>query len=138
MKRWIFTAMIMLISASVSIDVYGDETARADEDQDKSEIVSVEDYMKNIDDYPDSVVVEGVVSSVMPDDKIFTMIDVEEFRRCGVTNCAALTLPVSWSGDMPEEKDVLTVSGRVEDSDGKFIFVADAYEKIELSEEKAE
>jgi hypothetical protein len=77
------------------------------------EIVTVEQLFENPKNYPGSVCIEGIVSEVSPEQKIFTLIDFQEYRLCGTTGCALLTLPVQWNEEMPYIEDTVQVTGEV-------------------------
>jgi hypothetical protein len=94
--------------------------------------IGVEHFMRNVDDYPDVVQVEGVVSDVRGNDRLFTLIDIREFEECGVTDCAPLSLPVRWGGTQPDVKDLVKVRGRVEKMDGKLVFAAAMLTKTQI------
>jgi len=86
--------------------------------------IGVEQFMRGVDKYPGVVQVEGVVSNVASEDQLFTLIDVREFKACGVTDCAPLSLPVRWNGALPAVKDLVRVRGQVEEIQGKLVFAA--------------
>ncbi len=80
--------------------------------------------MKNPEQYAGSVTIQGVVSRIFPKDKMIALIDIQEVKECRVITCANLTLPVKWSGDMPEPAETVQISGRIEKEDNKMIFIA--------------
>ncbi len=86
--------------------------------------VGVDQLMKNVDKYRGSISVEGVVSAVSPRDHMLSLIDAQEFKRCRVTTCATLTLPVRWAGTMPSVKDQVRVEGEIKENRGKLVFEA--------------
>ena len=84
------------------------------------------DELMEIDPIPRTrVVVRGVVSSLDEKQRRLGLIDEAEFQRCRVTTCAALILPVSWTGAMPSVASSVRAHGKIEDVDGKLVFVAD-------------
>jgi|GEM_PF-1706358 len=91
----------------------------------------VDDLMQNVDRYRGTIRVEGVVSRASSTDQRLAVIDVEEFQHCGTTKCARLILPVRWTGAMPAVEDTVRMEGEVQDSGGKFVFVARKLEKVE-------
>jgi hypothetical protein len=93
-------------------------------------ILGIDDFMKNVDHYRGKVSLQGVVSSVAPEQQAFSLIDAKEFQACGVTTCAQLTLPVQWRGSMPVVRDLVRVEGQSQEVQGKLMFVADKLEKV--------
>lgn len=87
-------------------------------------IVGVDQLMKNVDEFRGSIRVEGVVSAVSRTDHTLSLIDKQEFKKCGIVTCASLTLPVRWAGSMPSVKDEVLVQGEVKQNRGKLIFEA--------------
>ncbi len=86
--------------------------------------VGVDQLMNNVDKYRGTITIEGVVSAVSPKDRVLSLIDTQEFKKCAVVTCAKLTLPVRWSGTMPSVKEQVRVEGEVKESRGKLIFEA--------------
>jgi hypothetical protein len=93
-------------------------------------VLGVDDFMKNVDRYRGKVSLEGVVSTVAPEQKAISLIDAKEFQACGVTTCAQLTLPVQWRGPVPSVGDLVRVEGQTQEVKGKLMFVADKLEKV--------
>ncbi len=93
-------------------------------------VLGVDEFMKNVDRYQGKVSLEGVVSAVVAEQQAISLIDTKEFRACGVTTCAQLTLPVQWRGPMPAVSDQIRVEGQAQEVKGKLIFVADKVEKV--------
>ena len=93
-------------------------------------LLGVDDFMKDADRYRGKVSLEGVVSTVAPEQQAISLIDSGEFRDCGVTTCAQLTLPVQWRGPMPAVRDLVRVEGQAQEVKGKLMFVADKLEKV--------
>jgi hypothetical protein len=94
--------------------------------------LDVDEFMTNIDHYNGLARIVGVVSEVWPEKEMLALIDVSEFKNCGVTDCARLTLPVCWPGSMPVDKDIVLVEGEVKESEEKLVFIAHTLEKVEL------
>jgi hypothetical protein len=92
--------------------------------QTESAVLGVQEFMKNVDRYQGQVRLEGVVSAVSPADQALSLIDIQEFKDCGVTTCAPLTLPVKWQGPLPSVRDVVQLEGEVRESGGKLFFEA--------------
>ncbi len=92
-------------------------------------VLGVEQLMMDVDDYRGQIRVEGVVSSVLPAQQMLSLIDIREFKECGITTCAQFTLPVHWTGSMPAVKDTVRIDGTVKELEGKLIFEAKELEK---------
>ncbi len=93
-------------------------------------VLGVDAFMKNVDHYRGKVSLEGVVSTVAPEQKAVSLIDAKEFQACGVTTCAQLTLPVQWRGPVPSVGDLVRIEGQAQEIKGKLMFVADKMEKV--------
>lgn len=91
-------------------------------------VLAVDNFMRNVDRHRGEVRVQGVVSAVSEKDQTLTLIDAQEFQECGVTTCAGLQLPVRWHGALPQVRDVVQITGQVQESDGKLLFVAQTLE----------
>lgn len=94
-------------------------------------VLGVEEFMRDVDNHPGQVRLEGVVSAVAAEERALTLIDVAELERCGVVTCAPLSLPVQWNGEMPAVRDVVVLNGEVAESGGKLFFLANSLERIE-------
>ncbi len=93
--------------------------------------LGVDQLIKEVDRYKGPVRVEGVVTAVVPDKKMVAIVDIEQFKKCGILNCPTyLVLPVLWSGAMPSLKDAVIVEGQVKESGGKLIFEANNLDKL--------
>jgi len=99
-------------------------------------VLGVEKFMRGVDGYRGRVQVEGVVQKVSAKSKSVALIDVEEFRQCGLADCAELVLPVRWTGAMPSAGQAVRVSGEVQKPKGRLVFVASELEKVELPAKK--
>lgn len=99
-------------------------------------VLGVERYMRGVEHYKGRVEVKGVVQKVAAKTQTVALIDVEEFRHCGLADCAELVLPVRWSGKLPEPGQAVQVTGEVQKANGKLVFVASELEKVELPEKK--
>lgn len=99
-------------------------------------VVGVETFMRGVERYKGRVQVEGVVQKVSAKAKSVALIDVEEFRKCGLADCADAVLPVRWTGKLPEAGQAVRVTGEVQKQKGKLVFVASELEKVELGSEK--
>lgn len=92
--------------------------------------IGVDEFMINVNRYRGPVLVKGVVSAVSPKRHVIGLIDIGEFDSCKVVTCARLTLPIFWTGPMPQVKDTLLVEGEVKEIDKKFVFVARALKRV--------
>lgn len=86
--------------------------------------VGVRALMESPEAYNDQIQVAGVVNQVVPDSKMFGLIDLEEFKTCQKVTCASLTLPISWDGTMPEVGQQLTAVGEIQKEGKRFLFKA--------------
>ena len=94
-------------------------------------VLGVDQLIKEVDRYKGPVRVEGIVTAVAPDKKMIALVDIEQFKKCGILNCPTyLVLPVLWSGVMPLLKDAVIIEGQVKESGGKLVFEAKNLEKL--------
>jgi len=93
-------------------------------------VLEIDEFMRQPEAHPGRVRVQGIVSAVQSEAQLVTLIDRSEFDECGVATCAPLSLPVRWTGAMPQVKEGVEVTGRVQEETGKLIFVADAMEPV--------
>lgn len=101
----------------------------------ETQVLGVEKFMREVDRYPGTVRVEGVVSAVAADEHALTLIDRAELERCEVVTCAPLSLPVRWNGPMPSMRDVVRIAGQVQDEKGKLFLLAGTVEKVDPGRE---
>lgn len=139
-KRWlaILTLMVIIVGAAFSVGLWkranvSATTANAGELP--AGILGVETLMKNAQRSPETIWVEGVVAAITPQKQMLALIDTKEFEECGITTCAALTLPVRWMGLFPKIRERVWVWGQVEEADGKLVFVA---QRVELKPPKGD
>lgn len=95
-------------------------------------VVGVEKFMRGVEGYRGLVQVEGVVQKVSARSKSMALIDVEEFRKCGLADCADAVLPVRWAGKLPEPGQAVRVTGEVQKQKGKLVFMASELARVEL------
>ena len=96
-------------------------------------VLGVDQLMKEVDSHKGPIRVQGVVTAVVPDKQMIAVVDIEQFKKCGILNCPTyLVLPVLWSGAMPSLKDAVTIEGQIEESAGKLVFEAKKIEKQAL------
>jgi hypothetical protein len=128
MQRYAKPPAIAVIVAIILVFGIGQGLKAGDASPPK--VLGVDDFMKNVDRYPGKVSLEGVVSTVAPEQRVVSLIDAKEFRACGVTTCAPLTLPVQWRGPTPSVGDLVRIEGQTRKIKGKLMFVADKSEKV--------
>jgi hypothetical protein len=96
-----------------------------------SAVLGVDQLIKEVDRHKGNILVHGVVTAVAPDKQMMALVDIEQFKKCGVLTCPTyLVLPVRWSGVMPSLKDAVSVQGQVKESGGKLVFEARKIEKL--------
>lgn len=93
-------------------------------------VLGVDALMKQTTPPKGTIRVEGIVASVDRSASLVGLIDAGEYESCGVTSCAALTLPVRWSGPLPNIKDRVRVEGEIKAANGKLIFLAHHLERV--------
>ncbi len=76
-------------------------------------IINVNELAANPAAFYGNIMLRGVVAGVNKAQKIFGVIDVSEFKSCGTLLCARYTLPVKYSGNPPELKSLVNISGRL-------------------------
>ena len=137
MKRVLAVGALIVLSsmAFVAWQSMGgsDSSSQEVEDAEKvstSRVLGVEEFMRNVEQYrQSSVTLEGVVSAVSVENQLVGLIDIREFRECKITTCSALTLPIRWSGSMPQVQEMVQVKGKLQEKDGRFVFLAQEMEK---------
>lgn len=130
MQRYAKSLSIVLITAILLVFSIGQDLQAGEAAVSPPKVLGVDDFMKNVDRYRGKVSLEGVVSTVAPEQKTVSLIDAKEFQACGVTTCAQLTLPVLWRGPVPSVGDLVRVEGQAREIKGKLMFVADRLEKV--------
>ena len=137
MKRVLAVGAFIVLSsmAFVACQSMGgsDSSSQEVEDAEKvftARVLGVEEFMRNVEQYrQSSVTLEGVVSAVSVENQLVGLIDIREFRECKITTCSALTLPIRWSGSMPQVQEMVQVKGKLQEKDGRFVFLAQEMEK---------
>ncbi len=135
MKRLAVLVCLVIVGTAIGILLYLKAEKNDNQKQERrvpsaGAVMGVDKFMRNADSHGDDVVVEGVVSAVSSEGQMLALIDTKEFKECEITTCARLTLPVLWSGRMPQVKDTIRVKGNVQDSEGKSLFVASEIEIV--------
>jgi len=94
-------------------------------------VLGVDQLMKDVERHKGPIRVQGVVTAVVPDKRMIALVDIEQFKKCGLLTCPTyLVLPVRWSGVMPSLKDAVIVEGQVKESGGKLVFESKNLEKL--------
>ncbi len=99
--------------------------------------MEVDEAMRNLKEDTTTIAVQGVVQSVMPDKHLLALVDIEEYRRCGINECC-LYMPVRWPGTMPAVEDFVVVTGAVASSDSGLVFLARELAHMQVSAGRAE
>lgn len=138
MNRRVVLAAIGVVAVGGALFFWQSRTARVESPSEdvaqhvsSKAVLGVEEFMREVDNHPGQVRLEGVVSAVAAEERALTIIDVGELERCGVVTCAPLSLPVQWNGEMPAVRDVVVLKGEVAESGGKLFFLANSLERIE-------
>lgn len=115
--RFLLSVVMLLTLAIVSGHAWADKT--------KGDVeVSVRALMESPEAYTGQIQIAGVVSQVVPESKMFGLIDLEEFKTCQKVTCASLVLPIEWDGAMPEVGQQLTAVGEIQKEDKRYLFKA--------------
>lgn len=114
---------ILLLLAALYSGCSTGEHKSADDSADPPAALSVNDAVRNLKPDTTAQLVTGVVRTVTPEDSLLTLIDVEEFMTCGLSDCC-LYMPVRWQGDMPKMKDIVTVQGIIQATESGMVFSA--------------
>lgn len=80
--------------------------------------------MTHLEQFTGVRTIEGVISSRFVEKKMLLLVDLAEVRNCGSTECARLSLPVSWEGVIPPVGETIQVKGSAQMVAGKRLFVA--------------
>ena len=95
----------------------------------KASGLDVNDILSDPSGYTGEIAVRGGVMSVVPEKKLFNLIDYREYRGCRTVGCAAQRLSVVYQGDPPRKGEVVEVRGTIVQSavgDGGFALEAAA------------
>ncbi len=105
--------------------------AVADAPAEKIPSVGVDALMKTPDTYKGTVRVRGVVSSVFPKAQKLGIIDAI-YLNCCSSPCGTppQSLPVKWTGEMPQAKTLVLVTGEVKRTGEKLEFVARSIDAV--------
>jgi hypothetical protein len=127
MKRAILVCFISLAATVMPVFSLADALAGPN----PGAVLGVDQLINNVDRYKGPIRVQGVVTAVVPDKRMIALVDIEQFKKCGILNCPTyLVLPVLWSGVMPSVKDAVTIEGQIKESGGKLVFEAKNLDKL--------
>lgn len=76
-------------------------------------IINVNDLAANPAAFQGNIILRGVVAGINNSQKIFGVIDVNEFKNCGTLLCSHSTLPVKYTGNPPKLKSIVNIIGRL-------------------------
>lgn len=124
---------ILLLLALLYGGCSSGEQKEVDSSADLRAALSVNDAVRNLKPDTTARMVTGVVRTVTPEDSLLTLIDVEEYKTCGLSDCC-LYMPVRWHGDMPKMKDIVTVQGTIQATESGMVFSAN---KLHVDEDAA-
>ena len=93
----LFMGILLLLAAMYNGCSSGEQKS-ADNSADLQAALSVNDAVRNLKPDTTAQIVTGVVRTVTPEDSLLTLIDVEEFKTCGLSDCC-LYMPVRWHGE---------------------------------------
>ena len=116
---------LIAILLLTSIVLGGHGLAKADPSSAAESVLDVESFMENVERHPANVRIRGTVVETRPEKQLFSLADLndrEELLQTGKTQC--VTLPVRWTGAMPSPRSSVIVEGRVEETDGRKLFLA--------------
>ncbi len=88
-------------------------------------ILEVDDIAADPSAYSGAIAVRGIVSFADLANSTFGIIDVREYKLCGVVTCAANEIPISvpltkYSGELPGVEDEVLVYGETFSSGGSY------------------
>lgn len=121
--RFLLSGFMLLTLAIVPDQAWAEKTKENVE-------VGVRALMESPEAYKGQIQVAGVVSQVVPDSKMFGLIDLEEFKTCQKVTCASLTLPITWDGTMPEVGQQLNAVGEIHKEGKRFLFKASKVDPV--------
>ncbi len=96
-------------------------------------ILSVDEVVRNFKADTTVHTVQGVVQTVTADEHLLTLIDVEEYKLCGLSDCC-LYMPVQWQGEMPKIEEIVVVRGLITSTNSGMVFSANELHVIEITD----
>ncbi len=128
MKGLAFFSAVILIGVVVGLAVLlaqPDGSAPAPRsDEVSSGPLMVDDLCTRPERFAGEIEVLGVVGGTKPSEKLFGLIDQREVTACGTADCPEFVLPVLWDREMPAVGESVSVTGRVQQTEKGFLFVA--------------
>jgi len=92
--------------------------------------LGVESLLRNPDNVEGTIALSGVVVQAFEERGAFVMVDVAEFKSCGLDACTDATMPIrvpsdAFEGTLPEPADFITVIGKFRSLERGFEFDVD-------------
>lgn len=122
MRFFLLSLLFLFIVAHVGCN--NQNQGSNDTSIDTQVVLSVDDAVRYLKPDSTAITVFGVVQTVTDSNDLLTLIDVEEYKLCGLTDCC-LYMPVRWQGEMPKIEDNVTVQGTIEATESGMVFLAD-------------
>lgn len=90
-------------------------------------VVPVDRLMRRPDDHVGRLAVEGVVVQSVPERGALLLVDLDEFKSCGLAACTDASMPVridaaSYEGSLPQPGQLVTMIGDFAAAERGFIF----------------
>jgi hypothetical protein len=127
-------AGVLLILLITNLGSCGNQDNNAaDNSPELTAVLGVDEAVRNLKADTSVHTVQGVVQTVIEEEHLLTLIDVEEYRLCGLSDCC-LYMPVRWKGEMPSIEDIVTVKGSIIDMDSGIVFAARELHITELTD----
>jgi hypothetical protein len=80
--------------------------------------------------YKGSIQVRGAVANVYPADSVFLLIDIREYKACGVVTCASKSVPVHYAGTPPKVEEELLVTGEMVSSPKGYVLAGKELQRL--------
>lgn len=80
--------------------------------------------------YKGDIRVRGVVADASPAESTFVLIDIREYKACGVVNCASTFVPVRYAGTPPKVKEELLVTGEMVSSSKGYVLAGKELQRL--------
>jgi len=81
--------------------------------------------------YHGAIKVRGVVAEVSPGQASFVLIDIREYKACGVVTCASKFVPVHYPGPLPQVKEELAVLGEMASTPQGYVLEGQELQRLE-------
>jgi hypothetical protein len=126
--RWLLIVLTALIS---SCGNQNDDAS--DSSAESAAVLSVDEVVRNFKADTTVHTVQGVVRTATADEHLLTLIDVEEYKLCGLSDCC-LYMPVQWQGEMPKIEEIVDVRGFITSTDSGMVFTAKDLRVVEITD----